>query len=317
MAGRALIVAIAVAAFFVAPNALAEFHLFQICLVAGTALVVLGLIVVTGFAGQISLAQAAFVALGGYGSAILAARWGIPLWAGVPIVSIGAFVVGFVLGQMTLRVSGHYLALVTLAVTAIVQIALIYSDNVTGGAAGMPVPAFEVFGLTLSTGGQLDYEIVPATAMLFLAVHHLNHSHYGCALAAIRQSETAAELMGLNVLRYKATAFGASGFLGAFGGGLLAPLSTYLDPAQFGITQSVYFLAVAVVGGMMSPLGALVGSIVFVLLPDFLQAFQTYLGLVFALLLLGFIVLRPEGLAGLRLPKGIVAALPRLGGERR
>lgn len=316
MLARSLIAIVAALAFLAAPHVLAEFHLFQICLIAGTALVVLGLVVVTGFAGQISLAQAAFVALGGYGSAILATRWGFPLWAGIPVVAVAVSVVGFLLGQMTLRVSGHYLALVTMAVTAIVQIALIYSDSITGGAAGMPVPTFEIFGYALSTGGQLYYVIVPVTAALFLAVHNLNRSHYGRALAAIRQSETAAELMGLNVLRYKAAAFGASGFLGAIGGGLLAPLSTYLDPAQFGITHSVYFLAVAVVGGMASPLGALVGSTIFVFLPDFLQGFQSYLGLVFALLLLGFIVLRPNGLASFNLPRALSSALARTGDGR-
>lgn len=313
---RFVIILLAVAAFFAAPHLLAEFHLFQLCLIAGTAVVVLGLVVVTGFAGQISLAQSAFVALGGYGSAILATRWGVPLWAGIPIVATGVALIGFVLGQMTLRVSGHYLALVTLAVTAIVQIALIHSDAVTGGAAGMPVPPVEIFGRTLANGGQLYYVILPATAALFLAIRNLDRSHFGRTLAAIRQSETAAELMGHNVLRYKAAAFGASGFLGAFGGGLLAPLSSYLDPAQFGITQSVYFLSVAVVGGLMSPLGAIVGSAVFVLLPDFLQSFQSYLGLVFALLLLGFIVLRPNGLASLRLPRLLAAVIPGSGGRR-
>jgi branched-chain amino acid transport system permease protein len=291
--------AIGLAALVAAPAMLAEFHLFQLCLVAGTALVVLGLVVVTGFAGQISLAQSAFVALGGYGSAILATAWGVPLWLGIPLVSIVVALLGYVLGLMTLRVAGHYLALATMAVTAIVQLALIHSDSITGGAAGMPVPPFELFGRQLQTGGELYWVIVPVTAALFLVVHNLNRSRIGRAFAAIRQSETAAEAMGLNVLRYKAAAFGASGFLGAVGGGLLAPLSSYLDPAAFGITQTVYFLAIAVVGGMMSPLGAVIGSAVFVLLPDFLQAFQSYLGLVFALLLLVFIVLRPTGLASL------------------
>jgi branched-chain amino acid transport system permease protein len=88
----------------------------------------------------------------------------------------------------------------------------------------------------------------------------------------------------------------------------MAPLSTYLDPAQFGITQSVYFLAIAVVGGMLSPLGAVVGSAIFVLFPDFLQSFQSYLGLVFALLLLIFIVLRPNGLASLQPFRHLAAA---------
>src|SRR6476661_4879152 len=129
-----------VAGFFIAPHFLAEYHLFQICLIASTALVVLGLVVVTGLAGQISLAQSAFAGLGGYGSAILAARWGVPLWAGIPLTAFAVAVVGFMLGQLTLRISGHYLALATMALTAIVQLAFVHSDPVTGGAAGMPMP---------------------------------------------------------------------------------------------------------------------------------------------------------------------------------
>jgi branched-chain amino acid transport system permease protein len=262
---------------------------------------VLGQIVVTGFAGQISLAQSAFVGLGGYGSAILATSWGLPLWAGIPLTAAIVGGAGFVLGQMTLRVSGHYLALATMAFTAVVQLALIHSDPLTGGAAGMPVPTFQIFGLNFSNGGELYYVVLPVTAYLFLVTGNVMRSRFGRGLTALRQSETAAEAMGLNVLRYKATAFAASGFLGAIGGGMLALLSTYLDPTQFGITQSVYYLAIAVVGGMLSPVGIVVASAIFVFLPEFLQSFQSYLGLVFALLLLGFIVLRPDGLASLKL----------------
>ncbi|MBZ7924255.1 branched-chain amino acid ABC transporter permease [Ensifer adhaerens] len=301
-------------AFAAAPYFLPEFNLYQVCLIAGTALVVLGLVVVTGFAGQVSLAQAAFVALGGYGSAVLHSFWGLPLWIGIPLVSAIVGLLGFVLGLLTLRVSGHYLALVTMALTAIVQLGLIYSDPLTGGAAGMPMPSFEMFGFTLSEGRQLYFAIVPTTAFFFVIVHNLQNSRYGRTLAAIRQSPTAAQAMGIDVLQFKSLAFGASAFLGAFGGGILAVLSTYLDPAQFGIPQSVYFLTVAVVGGLMSPLGAIVGSVVFVFLPDFLQSFQTYLGLVFALLLLCFILLRPDGLISLwQSPRGLVRMI-RTGG---
>src|ERR1700688_2554786 len=137
-----------IAGFFIAPNFLAEYHLFQICLIAATALVVLGLVVVTGLAGQISLAQSAFVGLGGYGSAILTTSWGIPLWASIPLAACIVAVAGFALGQTTLRVSGHYLALATMAFTAIVQLALVHSDALTGGASGMAVPAFRIFGWT-------------------------------------------------------------------------------------------------------------------------------------------------------------------------
>jgi branched-chain amino acid transport system permease protein len=288
-----------VALFVISPHLLPEFRLFQGCLIAATAVVVLGQSVVTGFAGQISLAQSAFVALGGYGSTILSTSLGMPFWATVPVTALAVGIIGFVLGQATLRVSGHYLALATMAFTAIVQLALIHGDPLTGGAAGMPVPVFEIFGRAFSTGRELFYVVLPVSVALFVMTANAMHSRFGRALTALRQSETAAEAMGLDVVRYKAGAFAASGFLGAVGGGMLALLSTYLDPAQFSITQSVYFLAIAVVGGMLSPVGIVASSALFVLLPEVLQSFQSYLGLVFGLLLLGFIVLRPEGISSI------------------
>jgi branched-chain amino acid transport system permease protein len=294
---RAIVVTVGLALFLIAPHVLPEFRLFQVCLIAATALVVLGQVVVTGFAGQISLAQSAFVGLGGYGAAILTSSWGIPLWITIPMTAVVVGCVGFVLGQATLRVSGHYLALATMAFSAIVQLALIHGDSLTGGASGMPVPTLQIFGHNFSTGRDLYYVVLPITAVLFVMTANIMQSRFGRGLTALRQSETAAEAMGLDVLRYKAVAFAASGFLGAIGGGLLALLSTYLDPSQFSITQAVYFLAVAVVGGLLSVGGVIASSALFVLLPELLQSFQSYLGLVFALLLLGFVVVRPDGLA--------------------
>jgi len=126
-----------------------------------------------------------------------------------------------------------------------------------------------------------------------------------------------AECMKLGLIPWSEKEFPESLQALAVGGGLLASLSTYLDPAQFGITQSVYFLAVAVVGGMSSPFGAIIGSAMFILVPDLLQSFQSYLGLVFALLLLGFIVLRPNGLASVRLSRYLNLLSPRPAGGRR
>lgn len=309
MVPRIIFAVIGLALFLIAPHVLPEFRLFQICLIAATALVVLGQAVVTGFAGQISLAQSAFVGLGGYGSVILTTSWGAPLWLTIPTTAVLVGCIGFVLGQATLRVSGHYLALATMAFTAIVQLALIHGDPLTGGAAGMPVPTLQIFGRNFSSGRELYYVVVPISALLFAATINVMRSRFGRGLTALRQSETAAEAMGLNVLHYKAVAFAASGFLGAVGGGALALLSTYLDPTQFSISQSVYFLAIAVVGGMLSAGGVIASSALFVYLPELLQSFQSYLGLVFALLLLGFIVVRPDGLASLaRLALGAKAS---------
>jgi len=278
---------------------LPEFYIFQICLIASMAVIVLGLVVVSGLAGQVSLAQAAFVALGSYGAAILEARLGIPVMVGIPIAAVLSGLVGYVLGLITLRVSGHYLALATMAFTAIVQIALINLDNWTGGAAGMAFPSLTVAGRTLSTANEMFYVIMPVTILMFLWMFNVIQSRYGRDFSAIRESETAASAMGIPVLRYKSMAFAMSAFLGAIGGGMLAVLSTYLDPAQYGILQSVHYLAVAVIGGVGTPLGAIIGSLIFTIIPELLQAFQSYLGLVFALLLLGFIVIHPAGVASL------------------
>ena len=315
MKSRLLYILLGIAAFFMGPQIFPDYNLYQFSLIAVTSLIVLGLVIVTGIAGQISLGQSAFVALGGYGAAILGAGYGIPLWLAIPLVAVLVSAVGFVLGLMTLRIEGHYLALTTMAFTAIIQLALIHADSVTGGAAGMPVPSFEIFGQTLSSGAELYYLIIPVTALLFVAVINLNNSRIGRAFVAIRQSEIAAEAMGINVLVYKASAFAASAFFGSVGGGLLAILVTYLDPAQFGITQTVYYLAIAVVGGLLSPIGAIIGTAVFVFIPEFLQTFQTYLGLVFGVLLLGFIVLRPKGLASLIDLQNLKKALFRSGGQ--
>lgn len=278
---------------------LPEYQLYQISLISATAIVVLGLVVVCGIAGQISLGQAAFVALGGYGAAILTTRLGLPLYATIPMAATACTVLGYLLGLVTLRVSGHYLALATMAVTAIVQLAIINLDGWTGGAAGMPMPAFELGGRAFDSGASFYLLIVPLLMVCYALVRNVMESRVGQAYAALRQSEIAAAAMGVDVLRYKACAFAASGFLGALGGGLLGALSSYLDPSQFGITQTVHYLAMAVIGGMATPLGAIIGSAIFVLIPELLQGLQSYLGLVFAVLLLAFIVLRPAGLASL------------------
>lgn len=291
---------------------LPEYQLYQISLISATAIVVLGLVVVCGIAGQISLGQAAFVALGGYGAAILSTRLGLPLYATIPLAASACAILGYLLGLVTLRISGHYLALATMAITAIVQLAIVNLDDVTGGAAGMPMPAFELAGRAIDNGASFYLLIVPILAICYVLVRNLMRSRIGQAYAALRQSEIAAAAMGVDVLRYKALAFAASGFLGALGGGLLAALSSYLDPSQFGITQTVHYLAMAVIGGMASPLGAVIGSAVFVLIPELLQSLQSYLGLVFAMLLLAFIVIRPAGLASLiPAPRSIRAPLAK------
>ncbi|MGD9922995.1 MAG: branched-chain amino acid ABC transporter permease [Pseudorhodoplanes sp.] len=277
----------------------ADYRMFQMGLIASTAIMALGLVMVIGIAGQISLAQAAFSAIGAYVSTLAAIHSGIVPWFGIPIAALLAGVVGYVLGLATLRLGGHYLALVTMALTAIVQVVLVHWEPVTGGALGLSVPPLAIGGKELTTGFSFYYVVVPVAFGMFLLAANILDSRIGRAFSALCQSEVAAQTLGVNVLHYKSLAFALSAFLGAVGGGFQGLQTSYLDPNLFGIIESVALVAIIIIGGFRSIGGAVIGSAIFVLVPEMLGAFQGYKGLVFAALLLITIVLFPTGLAGL------------------
>jgi branched-chain amino acid transport system permease protein len=287
------------AAFAAGAVVLSDYTLYLVNLVAVTAILALGLTIVTGVAGQVSLAQAAVSAIGGYGAALLATGSGVPQWLGIPLAALGAGAVGYLLGFPALRLEGPYLALVTLGFTAIVQTVLVHWKTVTNGQLGLPVPPLVVAGRPLTSGRDLYLVIVPLTALLFLATRRLLRSRVGRALDALRQSEVAARVLGVDPVHYKTLAFALSAFLGGIGGGLHALLTTFLSPDTFGIIESIYFLVVIVVGGIAAVPGPLLGSALLVLLPEMLGVFRQYQALVYGLLLLTFIVFVPRGLAGL------------------
>jgi branched-chain amino acid transport system permease protein len=281
------------------PLLAADYRTFQIGLIASTAIMALGLVIVIGMAGQISLAQAAFSAIGAYVSALAATHLGITAWVGIPLAALLAAAVGYGLGLATLRLGGHYLALVTMALTAIVQVVLVHWEPVTGGALGLSVPPLTIAGHELRSGTALYYVVVPVAFGMFVLAANILDSRVGRAFSALCQSEVAAQTLGVNVLHYKALAFAISAFFGAVGGGLQGVQTTYLDPHLYGIIESVVLVAIIIIGGFRSIGGAVFGSAIFVLVPEMLGAFEGYKGLVFAALLLVTIVVFPTGLAGL------------------
>jgi len=298
---------VALAILLAWPYFSSDYRLFQLGLIASTAIIVLGLVIVTGVAGQVSLAQASFCAIGAYGGALLARDFGVSPWLGIPLSAALAGGLGYVLGLVTLRLGGHYLALVTLALSAIVQVALVQWETVTGGALGLNVPPLVLGGKELSSGVALFYVVIPVAFGIFLFASNLLESSTGRAWSALRQSELAAQTLGINVVHYKSLAFAISAIFGAVGGGLQALQTTFLDPQLFGVVESVLLVAIMIIGGFRSIFGAIFGSVVFVLIPELLGAFQAYRGFVFALLLLVIIVAFPRGVAGL-----LSAALTRI-----
>jgi branched-chain amino acid transport system permease protein len=281
------------------PLVLSDYRLYQLGLIASTAIITLGLVIVTGIAGQVSLAQAAFAALGAYGGALMALRLGIAPWAGIPLAAMLAAAAGYALGLLTLRVEGHYLALATMALTAIVQVAILNWEELTGGALGLAVQPLALAGTALTSGRALYWVAIPVAVAMFWLAANLIDSRIGRAFAALRQSEVAARSLGVDALHHKAVAFAISAFCGAVGGGLQALQTTYLDPHQFGIVESVLYVAIIVIGGLRSIFGAVLGSAVFTVIPGMLGAFQSWRGVAFAGLLLVMIVACPGGLARL------------------
>ncbi len=295
---RALAWVVGSVAFAAGAVGLSDYNLYLVNLIAVTSTLALGLTIVTGIAGQVSLAQAAFSAIGGYGAVLLAAGLGVPLWLGIVGAALVAAGAGYVLGLPALRLEGPYLALVTLGFTAIVQTVLVHWKAVTNGQLGLPVPPLTLAGRPLTSSRDLYLVVVPVAVVLFVAVTRLLGSRIGRALHALRQSEVAAASVGVNPVRYKTLAFALSAFLGGIGGGMHAVLTTFLSPDTFGIIESIYFLVVIVVGGVGAVSGAVLGSALLVLLPEMLSAFRQYQAFVYGCLLLGFIVFAPGGLAG-------------------
>ena len=298
MIARLLLLLLAVA--LVALPLFASSHIITLVgLIGSTSIMVAGLAIVVGLAGQISIAQASFAALGAYGTAQLATMAGLPHWIGLPVTSFVAAGVGYLFGLLSLRVADHYLALTTMALCAIVQLLLIHMEDWTGGAVGLAVPPLEIGARMLTRPVELYAVVMPLAGLTVWFLHALATSRIGRAFAAIRMSEVAASAVGIPVLHYKALAFALSAFFGAFGGGLFALQTTYLDPAQFGILESVRLIAIAVIGGVLNPFGPAIGSAVFVLLPEMMGALGRYMSLVFSLLLLVFVIVSPQGIAGL------------------
>ena len=300
----------ALALLLIWPLVGSEYRVFQAGLIASTAISALGLVIVTGVAGQISLAQAAFAAIGAYGAALLAMHLGISAWVGIPVSAVLAGLAGYVLGLASLRLGGHYLALVTMALTAIVQVVLIHWEGLTGGALGLAVTPISILGKELTSGFALYYVAVPVAWAMFAATANLLDSRLGRAFAALRQSETAAQTLGINALHHKSLAFALSAGFGAVGGGLQGLQTTFLDPHAFGIIESVVLVAIIIIGGFRSVAGAILGSAAFVLIPEMLGAFQSYKGVVWAILLLMMIIFFPGGLAGLG--AAVVSRFPKI-----
>jgi branched-chain amino acid transport system permease protein len=260
------------------------------------AIVCVGLNLLIGYAGQISLGHAGFYGLGAYASAILTQNYDWPpllaLLAGMALVGLLAFAVA----RPILRLKGHYLAMATLGFGVVIAIVLNREVAITAGPDGMPVGGFALFGLKVR-GEWAWYGLVAACllATVWLALNLID-SPIGRALRALHTSEIAAETVGVDTARYKELVFVVSAVLASLAGSLFAHFTGFVTPEEASFFRSIEFVTMVVLGGMASVFGAVVGAAILTALPQFLTVFHDYEQVVFGAVLMAVMIFMPRGL---------------------
>src|SRR5476649_655000 len=295
------------------PDVVSNYRLFLVSTMIIAAIAVLGLNLLTGFNGQISLGHGAFYAVGAYTAAVLMDKLNVPYYATLPAAAVVCFVVGFLFGQPALKLEGHYLALATFALALAVPQILKYKwlEDLTGGVQGIVLSKPEVpFDIPLNEDQWLYYYCLVTMVVLFWAANNMLNSRSGRAMMAIRDYHIAADTMGINTARYKTVTFGISAAYTGIAGALSASAIAFVAPDSFNIFLSIKFLIGLVVGGVGSLTGSVVGGIFYVLVDNSAQAISTFikndLGVqfdisaytIFGLLLIILMYLMPQGIVG-------------------
>src|SRR5438128_7997726 len=263
---------IIVAGLILAPFGLKPYGIYILTLWAVTAIAALGLNLTLGYAGQISLAQGAFVGIGAYVSALLTmAGW--PFALAFVLAGLAGFAIGWLLGYPALRVQHHYLAFVTLAFTTLVYLVFRNEEWLTGGIYGISnIPRPDVFGWSMGPPRAFYYFCLAHLALVSLATWWLIRSPWGRAFVAVRENPMRALSLGVDTRRYTLMAFALGAGLGGISGVLYAPLVQYIDPSPFALLLSLNLLLMVIVGGSGYFFGPFLGAVVAVLLPEWLQS---------------------------------------------
>jgi branched-chain amino acid transport system permease protein len=262
------------------------------------AIAVFGLSVVLGLCGQINLAQAAFFGVGAYAVGLGTTDWHMSYWLCLPLGCFAALVAGAFLGMSTLRLGGHYLAMVTISfqqIVTLVMINAIWLSHGPDGVSNIGRPA-----LFQSAQGYLAY-CVAMLAVVGYVVWHLPDTRLGRAMRAVRDNELAAGVNGIDVFRTKVYAFGISAALGGLAGGLFAGGFAYVSPDQFSFAESIQFLTMALLGGVASPVGSAIGTGLLILIPEWLRFLKSVPGLylaIYGLFVILIIRFMPDGIWG-------------------
>jgi branched-chain amino acid transport system permease protein len=295
---RSLLVLAAVLA--AVPFVLSNDFYYEVAIVALlNAMIAVGLNLLMGYAGQISLAHGAFAGLGGYISAILVGHYGLSPLIAVAFSLMVMALFAYLIARPILKLSGHYLAMATLGVGVIVSIVLNNEEELTGGTDGMSVDPFTLGGFELSEGWQ--WYLLSAVLLLVLLwlLENLIDSPLGRILRSLHDSEKAASSVGVDVARYKSRVFVLSVVIATLAGSLYAFFSGFISPQEAGFGRSIELVVMVVLGGMGRLYGSVIGAVILTLLPQLLASFEEYQTLIYGLIIIVVMVFMPRGIISL------------------
>ncbi len=313
---RSVLLAAVVAALLALPALLPAYPLQLMVMVGIFAVLTLSLNLISGYAGMISLGHAGFFLIGAYTSALLAVDLGAPFWVGLPAAFLVTAAFGLLLGFPALKLSGHFLAVITIAFGLIVHLLSINAEWLTRGISGVPnVPRPSLAGYALRGDAAYYYVVLAVLGGVLAACDQLVRSGFGRALMAVRDDETAAACMGVDVRVLKIQAFVLSAGVAGIAGSLYAHYVRYINPDSFTIDISIRVLIMMVVGGTGSLAGSLLGAFTVYLMPEALRFMNEYYYLVFGAVVVGMMLFLPGGLVSL--PGALRGAAGGLRGARR
>jgi branched-chain amino acid transport system permease protein len=282
------------------PFALSGFRLFQFTQVYIYAIALLGLNILTGYNGQISLGHSAFYAIGAYTTAIMIDKWNIGYGWTIPAAGVLCLVVGFLFGRPALRLEGLYLALATFALALAAPQILKYFEHWTGGSQGIVLSKPKApFRLPLSEDQWLYFLTLAVLIVLFVLAANLLRSRTGRAIVAIRDNHIAAEAMGINSALYKSVVFGVSAAYTGVAGALSGITIAFVAPDSFNVFLSITLLTGVVIGGLATISGAIFGALFIQFVPNWAQDISKAApGAIFGVFLIAFMYVMPHGIAG-------------------
>ncbi|MGI9151882.1 MAG: branched-chain amino acid ABC transporter permease [Limnohabitans sp.] len=291
--GLGLVVAVLLVLPFVLPN---SYYTDLAIRMAINAIIVIGLNLLIGFAGQISLGHAGFLGIGAYASAVLPTHFGMHPLLAMGAGALATAVIAGVVAKPIFKLKGNYLAMATLGLGIIINIALRNEAQWTGGPDGMAVPALALFGFELSSDKQWYWVVAALLAISVWASLNLIDSPFGRALRALHGSEVASQVVGVNIVRYKVSIFVLSAVFASLMGSITAHYIGFVTPNFADFFHSIELVTMVVVGGMASVFGSIVGAVLLTALPQALATFEGWETVVFGTVLMLCMIFLPKGL---------------------